>query len=172
MAMPSANVRAVAVVTGRPAAYERAARGALAAETPTIWVFSPEQVAHRDQPQMPEPMPTPTYTVSRSGNRAEEFQRVGRDANHQVAMKRGHEMQSALGARGALRAWLHRNPRQNSTTVAPKVRIAELVSEFPRVRKWSPAHRSVRRRRRSTGRDCRGSRSPPHARRVVRAAAG
>ncbi len=45
---------------------------------------------------MPEPMPIGTYTTSRSAQAFEQFERVGRDALDQVAVKRRHEMIAAL----------------------------------------------------------------------------
>ncbi len=55
--MPSANVRAELVGTGRPASTDSATAGAAAATTPTISVFSPSRSRAAISPQMPEPMP-------------------------------------------------------------------------------------------------------------------
>ena len=59
-AMPSANVAAELVGTGRPASKDSAMAGALSATTPMISVSSPSRSRTVITPQMPEPMPIGT----------------------------------------------------------------------------------------------------------------
>ncbi len=138
------------VVTTRPAANDSAKDGASVDCTPTISVFRPEQIARHDAAADAGALPDRDVEHVETGAVAEQLERIGRHAEHEVGVERRHHVQAVDCARRTASSRAAWKSSPCSISSAPKARIAAFFStELPsRHDRSSPARRDGARQRR------------------------